>query len=285
MNIEFINNAYTEDGLKLPMVHFLSNKKDLCVICIHGMCANFADNYFASVWGKVLSTENIGFIYEYNRGHDIENDIVMQDGSFKRCGTMYEIFEESVYDIDLAIKKAKDLGYKRVILLGHSYGCNKVIYHYYKKHPSIVGIILASAPDMIGAHKIAEPDYKELLIEAQKNISNNQSKKLLHKQVEDYMYMSSEAYYNWYNEKSNVNNLPVIANPESWPQLESIDIPILTFSGSEEEDYYHQLDLLKMKALHCPNFQTKIIEGTGHTYNNKESETANLICDWLKENF
>lgn len=38
MNIEFINNAYTVDGLMLPMVHFESKEKDICVICIHGMC-------------------------------------------------------------------------------------------------------------------------------------------------------------------------------------------------------------------------------------------------------
>ena len=37
-NIEFISDAYTTDGLKLPMVHFESNEKDICVICIHGMC-------------------------------------------------------------------------------------------------------------------------------------------------------------------------------------------------------------------------------------------------------
>lgn len=55
MNIEFINNAYTVDGLMLPMVHFESKEK------------------------------NIGFIYEHNRGHSIENDIVMKDGSFKIC--------------------------------------------------------------------------------------------------------------------------------------------------------------------------------------------------------
>ena len=42
------------------------------------------DNYFATVWGKLLSNKNIGFIYEHNRGHSIANDIVMKDGSFKR---------------------------------------------------------------------------------------------------------------------------------------------------------------------------------------------------------
>ncbi len=131
--VEFINDAYTEDGLKLPMVHFLSDKKDICVIFIHGMCQTIIDNYFTTVWGNILSKNNIGFLYEHNRGHSIENDIIMKDGSFKRYGCMYEIFEDCIYDIDLAINKAKELGYKRFILMGHSYGCNKLIYYYYNK--------------------------------------------------------------------------------------------------------------------------------------------------------
>ena len=285
MNIEFINNAYTVDGLMLPMVHFESKEKDVCIICIHGMCGTIVDNYFATVWGKILLEKNIGFIYEHNRGHSIENDIVMKDGSFKRCGCMYEIFEDCIYDIDLAIQTAKDKGYKKIILLGHSYGCNKIIYYYYKKHPNILGIILASAPDMVGSHLLVEPDYKELLKESKENIDNNEPTKLLHKMIEDYMYMSSLTYYNWYNKNSNLNNLPVISNKEHWEQFETIDVPVLTFSGSNEEDYYQHLDLLKDKALNCKNFEYKIIENTGHTYKNKEKEIANLIFDWINNNF
>ena len=286
MNIEFITDAYTSDGLKLPMVHFKSKEKDICVIFIHGMCGTIIDNYFATVWGKLLSEKNIGFIYEHNRGHSIENDIVMKDGSFKRYGCMYEIFEDCIYDIDLAIKTAKDKGYKKIILLGHSYGCNKVIYYFYKKHPNILGIILASAPDMIGSHLSAQSDdYKELLQEAKENIDNGKPTKLLHKMIEDYMYMSSKTYYNWYNDNSKLNNLPVISDPEHWEQFETIDVPILTFSGSKEEDYYLHLDLLKDKAIRCKNFEYKIIENTGHTYKTKECEIGNLILDWINKNF
>ena len=267
MNIEFISDAYTEDGLKLPMVHFESKEKNICVICVHGMCGAIIDNYFATVWGKYLSSNNIGFIYEHNRGHSIENDIVMKDGSFKRCGCMYEIFEDCTYDIDLAIKTAKEKGYKRIILLGHSYGCNKIIYYYYKKHPNILGIILASAPDMVGSHMLAQSnDYSELITEAKNNIDNSEPTKLLHKMIEDYMYMSSQTYYNWFNENSNLDNLPTVRNNNKWNQFESIDVPVLTFSGSDEEDYYLQLDLLKDKAINCNNFESQIIENTGHTY-------------------
>ena len=284
MNIEFINDAYTIDNLKLPMVHFESEEKDICVICIHGMCGTIVDNYFATVWGKYLSSNNIGFIYEHNRGHSIENDIVMRDGSYKRCGCMYEIFEDCIYDIDLAIKVAKEKGYGRIVLLGHSYGCNKVIYYYYKKHPDILGIILASAPDMIGSHlSIQSKDYETLIEEAKRNIENNEPTKLLSKKIEDYMYMSSQTYYNWFNNDSNLDNLPIIRGNDNWKQFQSIDVPILTFSGSDEEDYYLHLALLKEKAINCKNFEYKIIEGTGHTYNTKEEEIGKLILAWIKD--
>ena len=80
------------------------------------------------------------------------------------------------------------------------------------------------------------------------------------------MYMSSQTYYNWFNENSNLDNLPTVRNNNKWNQFESIDVPVLTFSGSDEEDYYLQLDLLKDKAINCNNFESQIIENTGHTY-------------------
>ena len=282
MNIEFINDAYTTDGLRLPMIHYIGNKKDICVIFIHGMCQTILDNYFAVVCGKILSENNIGFLYEHNRGHSIENDILMRDGSYKRYGCMYEIFEESLLDIDLAIKKAKEFGYNRFILMGHSYGCNKLIYYYYKKHPNILGLILASAPDMMGLHLYRQTDYKELIKEAKENIDNGNPTKILSNLIEDYIYMSSQTYYNWFNKKSKLDNLPVMSYSENWYQFETIDVPILTFSGSNETDNYLHLDLLKNKAKSCNDFKYKIIDNTNHFYNGKEKEISFLILDWIK---
>lgn len=284
-NVEFINNAYTEDRLKLPMVHFNSKEKDICVIFIHGMCQTIIDNYFTTVWGNILVENNIGFLYEHNRGHSIENDIVMKDGSFKRCGCMYEIFEDSIYDIDLAINKAKELGYKKFILMGHSYGCNKLIYYYYKKKPNILGLILASAPDMVGLQLYRQNDYKELIKEAKENIDNEQPTKILSNVIEDYMYMSSGTYYNWFHKNSNLDNLPVMNNSENWYQFETIDVPILTFSGSNETDNYLHLDLLKEKAKSCNDFEYKYIKDTDHFYNGKELEIGNIILKWINTKF
>lgn len=284
-SIEFINNAYTEDGLKLPMVHFNSKEKDICVIFIHGMCQTIIDNYFTTVWGNILVENNIGFLYEHNRGHSIENDIVMKDGSFKRCGCMYEIFEDSIYDIDLAINKAQELGYKRFILMGHSYGCNKLIYYYYKKKPNVLGLILASAPDMVGLQLYRQNDYKELIKEAKENIDSGKPTKILSNLIEDYMYMSSGTYYNWFHENSNLDNLPVMNNSDNWYQFEAIDLPILIFSGSNETDNYLHLDLLEEKAKSCNDFEYKYIKDTDHFYNGKELEIGNIILNWISTKF
>ena len=282
-NVDFINDAYTEDGLRLPMVHFEVPKKDICVIFIHGMCQTILDNYFATVCGNLLSKNNIGFIYEHNRGHSLENDILMKDGTYKRCGCMYEIFEDSILDIDLAITKAKELGYKRIVLMGHSYGCNKVIYYYYKKHPDILGMVLASAPDVIGQHLLYQKDYKKLIEEAKENVLNDNGDKLLSNIIEDYMYMSSQTYYNWFSKDSNLDNLPVMGNSDNWYQFESIDVPILTFSGKEETDNYLHLDLLKEKAKNCLKFTYEYIDNANHFYINKENDISDLILKWLRD--
>ena len=284
-NVEFINEAYTKDGLRLPMVHFNSKEKNICVIFIHGMCQTIIDNYFAIECGNLLSENKIGFLYEHNRGYSIENDILMKDGSYTRCGCMYEIFEDCILDIDLAIDTAKELGYKKIILMGHSYGCNKLIYYYYKKHPDILGMILASAPDMVGLQLFRQKDYKELIKEAKSNIDNGNPTKLLSNLVEDYMYMSSQTYYDWFNKCSNLNNLPVMNNSDNWYQFKSIDVPILTFSGSDETDNYLHLDLLKNKAKSCNDFEYEIIEKADHFYHNKENEISSLILDWIKKKF
>ena len=166
--------------------------------------------------------------------------------------------------------------------MGHSYGCNKLIYYYYKKHPNIIGLIFASAPDMMGLHLYRQTDYKELVKEAKENIDNGKPTKILSNVVEDYMYMSSQTYYDWFNEKSNLDNLPVMSYSENWYQFETIDVPILTFSGSNETDNYLHLDLLKNKAKSCNDFKYKIIDNTNHFYNGKEKEISFLILDWIK---
>ena len=286
--IEFLNDRYTSDGLRLPMMHFApeGSERDICVVCIHGMCGNIMGSYFATVWADLLTNHGIGFLFEHNRGHSIENNLVSRDGEYIRCGTNFEIFEECVIDLELAVETAKNFGYKRIILLGHSLGCNKSIYYYSQKKPELIGLIFASAPDMHAYHAIAQSDElkAKLLAEAKANIDAGQPTKQLGTMA-DGLYMSSQTYYNWYSPGSNLDNLPIMRNPEKWDQLAEIDIPILTFSGGDEEEQYHHMDIIGEKAEKCGDFEYYTIPHTDHSYTNKEKETGEIILDWIQRKF
>jgi len=211
--LEFIYD-FTEDGLKLQAVHWQGNNKKMCVVCIHGQGGNIIESYFATVWGDVLSKNNIGFIYGHNRGHSHMNDILMKDGQFKRAGATFEIFEESSYDVDLWVRKAKKLGYEKIILLGYSLGCNKSIYYLSKKGNVVDGVILASPPDMVGITLLEEPMYGELVKEARTNIEQGEPRKLLNDLLDGWSYTSSENFINFYTVGNDIDNLPIERNPE-----------------------------------------------------------------------
>ena len=282
-NIELLYE-YTSDDLRLQGVHYNSEEKNVCVVCIHGQGENIIENYFAHVWGESLQKNNIGFLYGHNRGHSHINDISTKDGNLKRVGAAFEIFEESIYDVELWINKAKELGYKKIILLGHSLGCNKAIYYLYKKGNVVDGLVLASPPDMVGLTKLEEPNYNELVKEAKINIENSNPKKLLNELLGGYSYVSSESFLNFYIEGNNIDNLPIERNPERFEQLENINIPVLIFAGEKESRTYLKIELLKEKFINNKNIEIEFIKNSGHTYKNCEMQVITLINEWINKN-
>lgn len=72
---------------------------------------------------------------------------------------------------------------------------------------------------------------------------------------------------------------------DNWYQFESIDVPLLIFSGSAETDNYLHLDLLKSKAKNCKDFEYKLINNSDHFYHGKEKEISEIILNWIQERF
>lgn len=275
---------YTEDNLRLQGTYFDSGKLDYCVIFIHGQAQSIVDNYFAYVLGKYLSNNGISFLYSHNRGYSYINCMSKKDGSLKINGATFEIFEDCLKDIEVWIKKVKKLGYKKIILMGHSLGCNKALYYLSKNKDNVQGLILASAPDMVGITKTEESGFDNLLSEAESNVKNNNPRKLLNTLIGGTDYISSATFISESLENSNIDNFPIERNPEIFEQLSAINIPILSFAGSNEYPTYLKQYLLKEKAINCNNFEYQIIDNTNHFYNNKEEEISKILLKWINRN-
>ena len=275
----------TEDKLILPGAHYSSDKKDVCVVFIHGMSGTIIDNRHADVLGQTLSKSKIGFLYGHNRGYGHISDITVADQPildeqkrYRRVGTTYERFEESIYDIDAWIKSAVDLGYSKIILAGHSLGGPKVIHYMSKKSPSsVVGVILASPADMVGLFERYETNPTEILEEANRNIAQGKLLEIVSHKIYGWYYLSSQTTVDLFTKGGPADVLS---------EISAIKQPILALYGENDDSFVksaqEDLDDLKRLATRCKSFTIAIIPGANHTYDGKETEFSEVVLDWIK---
>ena len=291
MKLEYV---WTEDDLRLMGVYYKG--KDTCVIGVHGMSGNFIENYFANVLGEKLTAKGYGFIYGHNRGYCHVNDIVKKPvksedngWNYTRVGEAYELFEDSLKDVAAWVEKARELGYKKVILLGHSLGCNKTIYYLYKNPDTdIIGVILASPPDMVGLVELEkyQPDHQRLLQQARELVKVGKPREILDGKIWDWYEISAQTYLSLFGQGGPVDNLPVLRNPEIFEQLATIKQPILGIIGEHDDieirNLKDDIELIKSKATATADFQIKFIVGGNHNYENREDFFVDAIIDWIE---
>lgn len=287
---------WTEDGLRLSGVHYEpSAVKDLCLVMVHGMAGTIINDYFNDVLGRTLYNNGIGFLFGHNRGHSQVNDTITNrtdaSGMYirKRIGMTYERFSDCLIDIDAWLKQALVIGYKSIVIMGHSLGCPKTVYYFLKKKPrSIAGIILASPADTVGLAKKYEPNYESLLIEAKTNVANGQPEKILSKAIWDSCELCSQTFLDLFEDHCPADVLPLLRNPHTFPELTSIDVPMLVFYGTGERSEMairsleEDLNLMESKATGCPTFTQKLIPDATHWYDRCEDRLAETILGWVK---
>lgn len=290
VNIEY---AWTDDDLRLMGVHYAGKKT--CVVVVHGMSGSIIENYFAVVLGEKLVSQGIGLLYGHNRGYGYQSVMpkrpTAEDNGWhhERHGTMYELFEESPRDIDAWVKRARALGYERIVLMGHSLGCSKVVY-YISQHPDVdfAGVILASPPDVVGLAEMAtrQPDHLELLGRARELLQLGRPYELVGGGGRNMYALSAQTYASMFERDGAADNLPVRRNPERFEQLASITWPMLVTLGNRDDIIIRSAEedvaLIRAKATSAPACTTKIIDGANHNYENREHDFSEVVSAWVE---
>ena len=289
-------HRYTKDGLNLLGCYWEENpelKKDCCVVFTHGMFDNILENTFAHVLGEELSENGYGFIFGHNRGYGVINNIIKKDPRTKKTsekiiGSTFENFGGAIYDVELWLDEAKKLGYSKVVLAGHSLGCLKNLYYISKKGFTwIDGFIFISAPDSAGLIE-RSGQFEKMFIEAEKNIGTGRAKRILLKKMLGVFPISSRTLINL--RKGGIADVfPLVENPEEFGIFQEINKPILMVVGekdsviinSPEKDF----EILKEKAVKCPDFTGIVLEDATHRYIKQEEELSHTVTKWMKERF
>lgn len=275
----------TKRGTVLNGVIFDSEKKsDTVVIAITGIHGNFYSNPFYYNIGETLSTNGIDFVYaQTNDAFGQIETYNAKTGEKEIIGSWNERFEYTDEDIEAYLKFAENSGYKHIILAGHSLGANKVIYylsrHHDTKNPE--HFIFLSPANLTYMMKNVTDYEKEVI---RRMVRYEQGENILPFYFMGWVGCIANTAYDWIS--GILNNVHTEVDGD-FSQVEQIThtgaMVIGTYDNFTCGDPAKFLENINNHMKTSADNKLIFIEKTGHTYQQKEQEIADIILKLVQD--
>ena len=271
------------DGIEMVgILYEPEEKSNKIVIHVHGLCGNFYENRFLDILAKSYTNKGISFLTFNNRGTNFISEL-LKGNNFEIIGGCYERFIDCLLDIEGAINYVKEKGYNNIILEGHSYGCNKVIYYYNNKKDNSISKMVLLAPCDIPqecAKFLGKEEYEIAKRESTKLINEGKQKQLINFSVNANGKISAGTYYNDFLPDGENDFIRYKDGENSKNKiLNSIDIPVLIVFGDADECVLTE-NIETVKGYlnkNIKNSNIQIINGADHSYTDKYEELGKII--------
>ena len=250
------------------------------------MSGNGYENSFLDNFRDFYTSMGIAFFAIDTRGRGIISDF-RQGERFKHAGSCFEIFDESIYDIQGAIQYLKSIGIqkKHIILQGHSLGCTKVVNYWLTKAANEVASIILLAPtDMVGWAK-TDPRHDEYLAKAKSLLSEGKGDELVGAQCWlDKTPLSAQTYPTICESGSLAD---IYSEREDRSLLGRVGVPTLIVYGTldigiQEIDGSITAWQERTEKTKNPNTRICIIDGASHSFIHKENDLIKAVESFLK---
>jgi len=274
----------TTDGETLAGGYVPSRRKWTAVIWLHGLTSSFeSGQILMSQLSRILPAAGYGYFKFNTRGAHLAD--YSRRGKNRMIGSSFEKFHDSIKDVKAMIRFARQQGYKRIILIGHSTGASKALYYQWKtKDPRVKGLILLGpASDIAGELKkvsktILFKRLKQALAWAQRNPN-----RLV---PTAWGPWSASRYVSLFTPGGAEDIFPYHRLGGRWTALRSVRVPILIVLG-ERDEYLDRpaadvMDIFQHQARSTQAITTKIIPHTGHGFDKQQTQLASIIRRWLK---
>lgn len=133
----------TADGLRLVGLYF-DALSDTSIVHVHGKCGDMLENAFVGSLAETYTKAGYNFLTFNNRGAGVVRE-AYRDGRVVYVGGALERFRDAGYDLGAAVDFARRYS-KKVVLQGHSHGCEKV-FAYAAQHGEADALVLLSPAD------------------------------------------------------------------------------------------------------------------------------------------
>ncbi len=284
----FLSRIKTRDGINLEGIYVKPRRKsNIALVWLHGLGSNFAR-------GQTLMEElsaqcqrnNIGYFKFNNRGHDAAVSIRKDNGKNQYIGDAFEKFTDCVLDIRAIIGNARKLGYRRIILIGHSTGANKALYYIYKtKDRSVKGLILLGpVSDIAAGRKKFGTAGLARGVELAERLSRKNPAALM---PALYGIFSARRFLSLFRPGGAEDVFPYLNPGTSWKELKGVRAPIAVIFGPRDE-YLNRpakeiIEIFRSHASSTKSFSGVIIRGADHGFRKKEKELSLAIIQEIQK--
>lgn len=205
------------------------------------------------------------------------------------AGTAHEIFTDAADDIDGTIAAARTVGAQHIYLIGHSTGCQKIVYwaSVRRNHASIVDgmILLGPLSDRSGMVKARGGSRVERdVMLARSMVRAGHPHEFVPKNQSDWFLCDAQRYVSLYARDSDEHVFPY-AEPDIAPErLRAVRVPVCVFlAGRDEYGDQPARAIAKWFGETIPmRHDVYVVAGVRHGFKGGEAAVASAIRAFMK---
>ncbi len=284
-----IIKAIAKRGLELRGAIYESGSNDIVLVMLTGICSNVFQNDLLNSTGELLSQNGITVIIGH--AHDSFSCFAYTDhstGKQKHAGVFNDDFSMVYEDVETWVLKAKELGYKKIILAGHSLGSNKIINYLGNTKDDYVDYFIVSCPIDIMHWWEVMPNIDSCFSLAKKWVEGGRGDDILPFMFGGFSPMTANTVLGFYNAE-NLKNCPVLSKNGKTKSLYNIK-PNGTFLIGSKDSVTGKCPKVFMEQLNKWTKNPKLnqvieVDGASHIFYGKHDIYAQTILDCVKNHF
>ncbi len=278
----------TPRGLELAGAMFGNKTADTVLIMVTGICSNIFQNELLYSTGELLSKNGIAVIIAH--AHDAFSCFAYTDfstGKQRHSGVFKAEFDMVYEDVEAYVNYAKsEIGFKNVILAGHSLGSNKIINYLGTTPDDYVDYFIISSPvDIMHWWKVM-PNVDKCFAMAEKWVQEGRGNDILPFLFGGFSPMTANTVLGFYN-ADNLKNCPVLSKDGETNSLFKMKPRGSFIIGSKDsvtgDSPKSFMETLNSWTKNSKQNQVIEIEGGSHIFYGKHEIYAKTVLDCVKK--
>lgn len=285
MKVDF-ERFHATDGVELQGWHSDAAipSTDLATLHVHGFAGDGHTNKFLDALRPAYAEIGSSFFSFDTRGSGVISWSHKNDQPVT-IGSTYEVFPDSIHDIQGAAQVVEVYGAQRLVVQGHSLGTSKVINYCLNRDEDavpIAGVVLLSPVNM-PRWAASDPNHAEYLDRAHALLDAGKPTALVAADCWAYdTPMSAQAYVSLSEAGGAVDVFSSRSNEPYSALLSRLAIPTLIVCGSEDDAIQRTHGNIdewsrEMRTITPPNSELRIIDGATHGFEGYEQELAEIV--------